>query len=190
MRFLYNELFPLMWLAFLLYWQIMARRTKITQRLEPAGASLLRTVVFISAIALLMLQRMPVPWLYRHFLPLSRTSFWTGAAVTAAGLLFAVWARVHIGANWSSSVTVKQGHQLITTGPYAAVRHPIYTGILGGFAGSAIALGEYRAVIALALVFWALWRKLRLEEAWMRSTFGDAWTSYSRRTAALVPGIL
>ena len=60
------------------------------------------------------------------------------------GLLFAVWAREHLGSNWSRSVTIKQGHELITTGPYAVVRHPIYTGILAGFLGTAIALSQVR----------------------------------------------
>jgi protein-S-isoprenylcysteine O-methyltransferase Ste14 len=190
MRFLYDYLFTLMWLAFLLYWRIMAVRTKTTQRMEPTSSRVLRAVVFIVAIGLFFVGRIPIPWLYRHFLPASATDFWMGAAVTALSLLFAVWARVHIGRNWSSSVTVKQDHQLITTGPYAAVRHPIYTGILGGFLGSAIALGEYRGVVSLALVFWMLWLKLRLEEEWMGSTFGTGWESYRKRTAALVPGIL
>jgi protein-S-isoprenylcysteine O-methyltransferase Ste14 len=190
MRLFYNYLIPLMWLVFFIYWRIMAGSTKATQRLEPAASRILRALFFIGAIALFMIHSLPVRWFYLRFLPLSLLWFYIGAAVTLAGLLFAVWARVHIAGNWSSSVTVKQDHQLIMTGPYAAVRHPIYTGMLVGFLGSAIALGEYRGLLALFLVFWILWLKLRLEEKWMRSTFGNAWESYSKRTAALVPGIL
>ncbi|HXC97510.1 MAG TPA: isoprenylcysteine carboxylmethyltransferase family protein [Edaphobacter sp.] len=74
----------------------------------------------------------------------------TGAVVTVVGLLFAVWARRHLGSNWSQAVTVKQGHELITTGPYALVRHPIYTGILTGFLGTAIALSQVRGIIGLS----------------------------------------
>jgi protein-S-isoprenylcysteine O-methyltransferase Ste14 len=110
-----------------------------------------------------------------------------GAAITTAGLLFAVWARVHLGRNWSRSVTIKQDHQLIVTGPYAIARHPIYTGILAGFLGMAIAVTEVRGLIAFALVFVILWFKLRMEEQWMRMQFGDSYAAYSKRVAALIP---
>jgi protein-S-isoprenylcysteine O-methyltransferase Ste14 len=113
-----------------------------------------------------------------------------GAALTIAGLLFAVWAREHLGRNWSHSVTIKQGHELITTGPYTAVRHPIYTGILIGFLGMAIAISQVRGFIAFALMFLGFWVKLRLEEQWMRTQFGESYATYSQKTAALVPYLL
>jgi protein-S-isoprenylcysteine O-methyltransferase Ste14 len=79
---------------------------------------------------------------------------------------------------------------LITSGPYRWVRHPIYTGLLLGFAGSAIARGEWRGVLALLIVAAALWRKLKVEEQGMRQIFGDAYDAYSRRVAALIPLLL
>jgi protein-S-isoprenylcysteine O-methyltransferase Ste14 len=87
-------------------------------------------------------------------------------------------------------VTIKQDHQLIVSGPYALVRHPIYTGILAGFIGMAIAIGQVRGVIAFVLVFLVLWYKLRMEERWMRDQFGAHYEAYSRRVAALVPFVL
>jgi protein-S-isoprenylcysteine O-methyltransferase Ste14 len=190
MLWLYYNLITLMWVAFLVYWQLMARGTKTTQRLEPSSSRILRTVLFLAAILLFLWHSIPVRWLHIRVLPLGYTCYNIGIVLTAAGIAFAVWARVHLGANWSRSVTVKQDHELITTGPYRLVRHPIYTGILLGFLGSTVALGQVRGVIALALVSWALWRKLQLEEAWMREQFGDSYATYSRRTAALVPGLL
>ena len=94
---------------------------------------------------------------------------------------------MHLGRNWSRSVTIKQDHELINTGPYAVVRHPIYTGILTGLLGTAIALSQVRGIIAFALFFIAFWIKLRMEEEWMRSQFGEAYATYARETAALVP---
>jgi protein-S-isoprenylcysteine O-methyltransferase Ste14 len=76
---------------------------------------------------------------------------------------------------------------LITTGPYALVRHPIYTGILTGFLGTAIALSQVRGVIGFVLLFLGFWTKLRIEEQWMRSQFGETYATYAHRTAALVP---
>lgn len=190
MDWFYQWYFPVVWFTWFAYWQISAARVKTTARLEPLPSRILRTVLFLAAIALLTMGRIPMPWLYRHFLPQGNPTFFSGAAVTLAGLLFTVWARVHLGANWSRSVTIKQDHELITSGPYALVRHPIYTGLLVAFVGSAIAITELRGLVAFALVFVSLWYKLRLEEQWMRSQFGDAYVAYARRTAALVPGIL
>lgn len=107
--------------------------------------------------------------------------------MTAGGLLFSVWGRRHLGRNWSRAVTVKQDHELITSGPYALVRHPIYTGLLLGILGSSVALGQWRGLLAFALVFIALLNKLRLEEQWMRAQFGETYVTYTRRVSALVP---
>ena len=97
---------------------------------------------------------------------------------------------MHLGRNWSRSVTIKQGHELITTGPYGVVRHPIYTGILAGFLGMAIAISQVRGFIVFLLIFFAFWLKFRMEEVWMRSQFGETYTTYARKTAALVPYLL
>ena len=190
MLWFYEAFFPVLWIAFLVYWQIKATNTKATQRLESAASRILRVFIFLIAIVLLSTTRIPLPWLYRQLWPQGLGPFWMGAAVTIAGLLFAVWAREHLGRNWSRSVTIKQGHELITTGPYAVARHPIYTGILTGFLGMAIAISQMRGFIAFVLVFLALWLKLRMEEQWMRSQFGEAYATYARQTAALVPYLL
>ncbi|HUD12098.1 MAG TPA: isoprenylcysteine carboxylmethyltransferase family protein [Terracidiphilus sp.] len=190
MLWFYEAFFPAVWISFLLYWQIKAAKTKSTQRLEPVASRILRVFIFLIAIVLLSTTRIPLPWLYLQPWPQGYLPFWLGAAVTIAGILFAVWAREHLGSNWSRSVTIKQGHELITTGPYAVVRHPIYTGILTGFLGMAIAMAQVRGFIAFVLVFLALWIKLRMEERWMRSQFGETYAAYARQTAALVPYLL
>jgi protein-S-isoprenylcysteine O-methyltransferase Ste14 len=190
MLYFYEFFFPAVWVAFLLYWRIKAADTKATQRLEPSGPRIVRALVFLITITLLLYPRIPLPWLYRQVLPAGLLMFWLGAAITIAGLLFAVWARLHLGTNWSQSVTIKQDHQLIVSGPYALARHPIYTGILTGFLGSAMALGQVRGFVGFALVFVVLWYKLRMEEKWMREQFGAPYEAYARRVAALVPFVL
>jgi hypothetical protein len=116
MLWLYESFFPVVWIAFLVYWRIKAANTKTTQRLEPAATRILRVFIFLIAIVLLSTTRIPLPWLYLQLWPVGFWPFWLGAAVTIAGLLFAVWAREHLGRNWSHSVTIKQGHELISTG--------------------------------------------------------------------------
>lgn len=190
MLWFYQAFFPVVWIVFLLYWQIKAINTKSTQRMEPAASRILRVFIFLVAIVLVSTTRIPLPWLYFEFWPQSLSPFWLGAAVTIAGILFAVWAREHLGRNWSRSVTIKEGHELIRTGPYAVVRHPIYTGVLAGFLGMAIAISQVRGVITFALIFVALWMKLRMEEQFMRTQFGETYADYAGGTAALVPFVL
>ena len=128
--------------------------------------------------------------LFERFLPQSDGTYRTGALLLALGLAFSVWARVYLGRNWSATVTVKEDHELIRSGPYSLVRHPIYTGLLLGFIGTAIVRGEWRGVLAVLIVFVALWRKLRLEERWMSETFGEEYRRYREHSAALIPYLL
>jgi protein-S-isoprenylcysteine O-methyltransferase Ste14 len=187
MLWFFKSFFPVLWIAFIVYWRIKAANTKTTQRIEPAAPGILRALAFVIVIVLLSTTRIPLRWLYLQLWPVGLWPFWLGAAVTILGLLFAVWAREHLGRNWSRSVTIKQGHELITTGPYAVVRHPIYTGILTGFLGMAIAISQVRGFIVFVLIFLAFWIKFRMEEKWMRSQFGEAYATYAHQTAALVP---
>ena len=187
---IYKCLFPAMWFGYLAYWWAKSMNVKNTERREPVLSRLLRLVSIVCAVALLWLPSIPLPWLDERFIPLGALCFWIGSVVTASGLLFSVWARRRLGRNWSQAVTVKEDHELITNGPYALVRHPIYAGLLLAFVGTAVALGEWRGLLAVALVLGVLWRKLRLEEKWMYAQFGDAYEAYSRRVAALVPYIL
>ena len=187
---LHRYLFPAMWISYFVYWWRISKDVKETERRESGPSRLARLVLILCAFALLWLPSVPIPLLNGRFLPPAAWCFWFGAPVTAGGLLFSVWARRHLGKNWSQAVTIKEGHELIASGPYGLVRHPIYTGLLLAFVGCAVALGEWRGLLAVALVFVALWRKLRLEEKWMRAQFGESYEAYSQRVAALVPYII
>jgi protein-S-isoprenylcysteine O-methyltransferase Ste14 len=189
MLWFYQYFFTVLWIVFLIFWLVKSIGTKTTQRIESVGSRVLRILLFLIAIVLLSTTLIPLRWLYLQPWPQGLWPFWVGAAVMVAGLGFAVWAREHLGRNWSSSVTIKQDHELITSGPYRVVRHPIYTGILAGMLGTAIALSQVRGFIAVALIFLAFWFKLSIEERWMRSQFGDTYTTYAHQTAALVPYI-
>lgn len=188
-RLVYHYLFTVLWVAFLVYWQIMAMRVKPTQRLEPLASRVLRVIMFGAGIVLISFP-LPAAWLNLQLWPQGRFTFWFGFALTLAGLLFSVWARVYLGRNWSRSVTIKQDHELIVTGPYGLVRHPIYSSLFLAFLGTALAIAEVRGMLGFALVALALWFKLRLEEKWMRAEFGAKYEEYSSRVAALVPFVL
>ncbi|HEY1706995.1 MAG TPA: isoprenylcysteine carboxylmethyltransferase family protein [Rhizomicrobium sp.] len=117
-------------------------------------------------------------------------SLLAGAAVVlcVTGLAFAWWARLHLGRLWSGTVTRKEGHHLVNTGPYRIVRHPIYTGILISAFATAVEQATVPAVAGVLFLLLGFWIKARLEENFLRNELGaEAYDAYARRTAMLVP---
>jgi protein-S-isoprenylcysteine O-methyltransferase Ste14 len=191
MPILHTALVPGLWIVWFIYWRSASAGVKATRRRESAASRAAHIVPIVLAGLLLWVQPFPGGGvLFQRFLPPSDGAYWAGTLLVALGLAFSVWARVCIGRNWSATVTVKEDHELIRGGPYALVRHPIYTGLLLGFIGTALVRGEWRGVLAVLIVFAALWRKLRLEERWMSETFGDQYRDYRQHTAALIPFLL
>jgi len=190
MQLRYDYLFIAMWVAWGIYWIVSARGVKVPVRRESTLSRWAHFGPLILAGWLLSDGGRIWPSLRQPFVTRTDTIIGIAAGITAAGLLFTVWARRHIGRNWSGSVTIKTDHELITTGPYGITRHPIYTGLLVAFAGNALVVAEVRGLIAFAIAFAALWRKLRLEERFMREHFGQAYVEYSQKVAALVPYLL
>lgn len=181
---------PGLWVAWMIYWWVSASKVKATVRSESLASRAAHIVPLVAAGIVLGLRNRPWGFLFDRMWPESLVMFWIGAATLAAGLAFSVWARVHLGKNWSGVVTIKEDHELIRSGPYALARHPIYTGILVAFIGTAIARNEWRGLVAVVIVFAALWRKLKLEERWLGETFGDRYAKYRDEVAALIPYLL
>jgi protein-S-isoprenylcysteine O-methyltransferase Ste14 len=190
MNIIYTWLFPTVWALWCLYWLIAARGVKPVQRTESVDSRLTHYLPLALAILLLAWPEFGGPLLSRHILPPSAGLFWIGAVLLFTGLLFSVAARLRLGGNWSGTVTVKQDHSLIRSGPYRLVRHPIYTGMLLAIAGNAVARGEWRDVLAFALIAAAFWLKIRIEERFMLAQFGEAYARYQKEVPALVPGLL
>lgn len=107
-----------------------------------------------------------------------------------AGLAFAVWARVALGSNWSAEVAFKQDQELIQVGPYAIVRHPIYTGLLMMALATAVHYGRAAGMVLFVLLCFGAWLKSRQEEKLMTAHFPEAYRAYRRRVHALVPFVL
>jgi protein-S-isoprenylcysteine O-methyltransferase Ste14 len=187
MEALQASLIPLLWLAWLIYWMVAARDAKTTQRVESAASRAGHIIPLMLAAWLLWSRRVPAGFLDGTIFPPGAAVNFAGTAIVAAGLAFAIWARHYLGRNWSGVVTVKQDHELIRGGPYRFVRHPIYTGLLAAFVGSAVARDEWRGVLAIVIAWLALWRKLQLEERWMIEQFGDAYRRFREEVPALIP---
>ena len=176
------------WLAWLIYWWLSARDVKRTSRQEPVRDRLTYRVPLVLGILCLSAPGWIPPVLHRRFVPPGAPAQAAGLALLAAGLGFSVWARRHLGRNWSASVVVKEDHALIRSGPYRRVRHPIYTGMLLAFLGTAVAVGEWRGLVGLVLAFVSFALKSRMEEARMAETFPE-YSEYRRHTASLIPGV-
>jgi protein-S-isoprenylcysteine O-methyltransferase Ste14 len=189
-RIFLELLIPALWIAWMLYWWIAARGAMATRRRESALSRISYVVPLLIAVWLLAARRVPIAILNEPVLPKSIGLFAAGASLTVIGLAFTVWARVHLAGNWSATVTIKENHTLVRDGPYRYVRHPIYTGLLLAFVGSALARDEWRALLAVAIAFYSFWRKLRLEERWLTEVFGDAYRLYREEVRALIPFVV
>jgi len=187
-----DQLFGGVWLLWLMYWGISALRVKPAMRVESRASRLGRHVLLVILAALLLRRYawLNGSFLNERFVPDQMWIVWLGFGVTVIGLAFTCWARVVLGQNWSGTVQLKQDHELIVRGPYSFVRHPIYTGLLVAFFGTALAIGEWHALIGVALLAMAFWRKLRLEERWLCELFGEPYRNYMRHVKALVPWVI
>jgi protein-S-isoprenylcysteine O-methyltransferase Ste14 len=190
MQILYGPLIGVIWIGWNIYWFVAARDAKPNRRRESRLSRASHIAPLAVAIALIALPDRRDGWFYARILPQSPTTYWVGVIMLIAGLVFSIWARRRLGRNWSGTVTLKENHELIRTGPYRWVRHPIYTGLLVGFLGTAVALSEWRGLAAIALATVAFLLKIRIEEDWMIETFGDGYRCYRAEVRALVPFVL
>jgi protein-S-isoprenylcysteine O-methyltransferase Ste14 len=173
------------WVLFSLYWEAAAKNASVAESSESKDSRGLHVVLVNLA---LLLEIIPFHGA-AYFLPVSSITIAAGFAVSVIGLIMAIWARRHLGRNWSGEISIKVEHQLIRTGPYKLLRHPIYTCILTMYVGTALVTGTWLAILGLAIASVAYWRKLRLEEANLRIAFGAEYETYRRVTWALVPGL-
>lgn len=173
------------WTIFLLFWTVSAFFVKPTVERLKSSAAIRGAIVLAIVIVLLLARR---GYALRLF-PLPPTALRSGVAavICVLGLLLALWARVTLGRNWSATVTFKEGHELIRTGPYGLVRHPIYTGFLLMIIGTVIFIGRIEGVILVAVVTAGFWIKLRAEERLMATHFPTEYAAYKAKTKALIP---
>jgi protein-S-isoprenylcysteine O-methyltransferase Ste14 len=176
-----------LWTGFFIFWMLWAIRTKPTERRESIGSRLSYTLLVAAGFYLLLAYPLRPFWLRRPVLPPDRWVKELAAGITAAGLLFAIWARLHLGGNWSGTVTMKVGHELVRSGPYRWVRHPIYSGLLLAVLGTAMERRQVRGFVALALIYAGFFLKIRKEEQFMNTLFGAGYEEYRRATGALIP---
>ncbi len=174
-----------LWLAWAVYWFVAARFVSSRKFTEHYVARLLHSLPLGFGMYLIF-GGLDFNWLHQQ-LYADNAPRWLGMALTVTGLLFAVWARIHLGRNWSGIITLKMDHRLIRTGPYQYVRHPIYTGFFVAALGSALVAARADAFIGVCFVLIAFLVKIRREEALLVQEFGDQYRVFQREVPALMP---
>ena len=178
------------WYTWMIVWGIAALKRKPDKAVEPLINRLAYALLLASGFALLFSRSLPLGLLRARFAPLTEWPQLLGLAVMYVGVGVAIWARITIADNWSGRITVKVGHQLVTSGPYAFVRHPIYTGLLVCTIGTALQVGEWRGLAAIPIVAVGCTIKANKEERYMNTEFGERYRQYRQRTGFLVPRLV
>jgi protein-S-isoprenylcysteine O-methyltransferase Ste14 len=173
---------------FVVYWIVAAFSTKRTLKGHRGGQW--RLYVYIIALTLFMFGNQLGLRGGSVLLPYSPTSGIIADILAVCGLIIALWARATLGGNWSSNVVIKEDHELIERGPYAYVRHPIYSGVLLIVLAFALNSGRLAWFMVLVSSCLGLYIKARLEEKLLTSYFPEAYPKYMTKVKALVPFVV
>jgi len=181
----------LAWLLLVIVWLVSALRTKRAIQRQSGASRLVNSAILIVGVYLIFFAKSSgIPWLDLQLYTVTIPIALAGLLAVVTGVAFSIWARFMLGGNWSSSVTVKENHTLVRSGPYRIVRHPIYTGILLGMLGSAIQRGGMSCFVGVLFCVLSFWLKSRIEERFMVQSFGEQYLQYRHEAKALVPFIL
>ena len=181
------ELSSKIWLVWCIVWLLMAAWSKPSKRRELPWQRLEHIIPMVFGFMLIYNHWLAWSWPASRIVPDNPAVAAIGLLLAAGGLIFAVWARVALGANWSGTVTIKSGHNLIRRGPYRWIRHPIYTGLLTSVAGSILLQGEVRSFLGFAIILFALYRKAKREERFLSEEFGDSFAEHAKHTGMFLP---
>jgi len=171
------------------YWIANARRVKLVAEQQSRLSMAANRISLALGFILLWYPGLAGPWRLA-LTPQTDLARAGGAVLCVLGLLVAIWSRRTLAGNWSRDVTFRQGHELITAGPYRFVRHPIYTGILLMFFGSAMQDGRLHSWLGFLILCLGIWIKIQQEESLMLRHFPDEYPAYQKRVKALVPFLI
>lgn len=175
------------WFAWCVVWLLMAAWTKPSKRRELPWQRLEHVVPMLIGFFLIYNRVAEWSFLAQRIVPQNGAVSIGGLLLTLGGLFFAVWARIALGGNWSGTVTIKSGHNLIRRGPYRRIRHPIYTGLLASVVGTVLLEGEVRSLLGFAVILFALYRKAKREEQFLSDEFGEGFAEHSKNTGMFLP---
>lgn len=177
------------WSIFGIYWILAGFRAKQAQTSESPLYRVVRLLILAITFTLLFARWTaigPLSGWFRSRNPIFEDA---GFVLAVCGMVLALWARIHLGQYWSDKVVLKVDHQLIRTGPYARLRHPIYSGVLLGVAGTALVLGEWRGVLAFVILLVNYCIKARREDQILARAFAETFPEHKNRAGFLLPKV-
>jgi protein-S-isoprenylcysteine O-methyltransferase Ste14 len=186
-REVFHLLVEVPWIVFVLYWIVSAIRTRDTLQTESFASRYAILLIEVAGFVLLFRHSAGIGFLGNQFMHRTLASAIVGSILTSMGIGLAIWARYHLAEYWSARITIKEDHQLIRTGPYARLRHPIYSGIVLAAIGSAVVIDQWRCVLGVCLVLIGYCIKARKEETMLTQQFGDAFREHQKHAGFLIP---
>ena len=181
------SLIRLAWILWLISWFAAAAWSERTVRRPAVRREVLYRVLTVTGAMLMFGFNPGGVGADTPLWPVAPAIAWLLAGLVVCGFLFMWWARIHLGQLWSSSVTRKEHHHVVDTGPYAVVSHPIYTGLLVAIVGTMLIRVTIITLIGSAVIAAGIYVKARLEEEFLRQQLGDSYADYARRVPMLVP---
>ncbi|OOM78465.1 isoprenylcysteine carboxylmethyltransferase family protein [Clostridium sp. BL-8] len=180
------------WGIFWIYWMLAAIRTRSKVKKESSGQkSIIRGLHLLLVIIsyFLTFVEFKEVFLWKTILPSHKYAGYIGIIILVLSLLFAIWARVVLGRNWSGAIQKVEGQRLVRSGPYKYIRNPIYTGVVCGFLGNFIAIGNLASLIGFCIMLVIYIIKIKREQTFLVEEFGEEYKKYIKESWALIPYI-
>jgi protein-S-isoprenylcysteine O-methyltransferase Ste14 len=180
------------WGIFWIYWILAAIKTRSNVKKESSGQRSIQRVVHlifvIISYAITFFQFKNI-FLWDRIIPNYEYVEYIGIAILVFSLLFAIWARIVLGRNWSGAIQKVEGQRLVCSGPYKYIRNPIYTGIVCGFFGTFITLGSLASIMGFCIILITYIIKINREQRFLILEFGEEYEKYIKKSWALIPYI-
>jgi protein-S-isoprenylcysteine O-methyltransferase Ste14 len=182
-------------LAMRFYFMIKVRRSggrlmpdeKAVAREGGRGVLIIRVVGFFALVTFLVMYIIRMPWIDMYSFPLPNWLRWAGFALGVVTVAFWTWTQITLDTQWSAQLQLTKNHHLVTTGPYAWLRHPLYAGMFGWSFALALLTANWIFVAVCLLVFLGLLWRIPREEKMMLEAFGDEYKTYMQRTGRFFP---
>jgi protein-S-isoprenylcysteine O-methyltransferase Ste14 len=182
-------------LAMRVYFMVKVRRSggrimpdeQAVAREGGRGVFILRTVLFVGLIAFLVMYFAGAAWIDAFLFPLPAWLRWAGFTLGVIAVIFWGWTQIHLDTQWSAQLQLTKNHHLVTTGPYAYVRHPLYSGMIGWSVSASLLTANWIFVAVCMLSIAGLVWRVPKEELMMMEAFGDEYKAYMQRTGRFFP---
>lgn len=180
------------WSIFWIYWILAAIKTRSNVKKESSGQKSIPRVTHLMLVIIsyvITFFQFKNIFLWDRILPSYKYVDYIGIAILVISLLFAIWARIILGRNWSGAIQKVEGQRLVCSGPYKYIRNPIYTGIVCGFFGTFITLRSLASIIGFCIILTTYIIKINREQRFLILEFGEEYKKYIKESWALIPYI-